>query len=159
MRCTRRFSCLVILCPLLVATLSRAADAAEQLLVSSRLNNQVLRYDGSGASIGWFDNGGDVHSPNGVVQGPDGMIYVSSRDGAQVLRYRFDGSFDRVFASGVEMIGPSGLTFGPSGDLYVALAGSVKRAGLPAIWSSPRGRVIRHSCCCIKRDGIFYYKM
>lgn len=106
------------------------AASDEQLLVSSRLNNQVLRYDGStGAAAGRFDIGGDLHTPNGIVLGADGMIYLSSRDGGAVLRYRFDGTFDRVFASGSEMVGPSGLTFGPNGDLYVAnsLANNVGR--------------------------------
>src|SRR4051794_5330296 len=98
------------------------AVARAELLVSSRLGNQVLRYSDAAvpAPLGQFNNGGNLVTPNGVLLGPDGMIYLSSRDGGQVLRYFINGQFDRVFASGPEMVGPSGIVFGPQGDLYVA---------------------------------------
>lgn len=94
--------------------------AHAELLVSSRLSNQVLRYSDGPTPLGQFNIGGGLLTPNGVLQGPDGMIYVSSRDGGQVLRYFLNGQFDRVFAQGPEMVGPSGIVFGPEGDLYVA---------------------------------------
>ena len=107
-----------------VATVGACLSDArgDDLLVSSRLGNKVLRYDGNGTFQNQFDQGGGLFTPNGVVLGADGMVYVSSRDGHQVLRYFTTGVFDRVFAQGPEMVGPSGLTFGPSGDLYVANA-------------------------------------
>ena len=104
--------------PLIVCALMNPASA--DLLVSSRLSNKVLRYSDAAAPLGQFDNGGGLITPNGVLQGPDGMIYLSSRDGGQVLRYFLNGQFDRVFASGTEMVGPSGIMFGPDGDLFVA---------------------------------------
>src|SRR6478672_7616494 len=108
-----------------------AANAARgDLLVSSRLSNQVLQYDDTPAFVGEFATGGNLITPNGLAFGPDGMLYVCSRDGGQVLRYDgATGVFDRVFAHGPEMQGPSGLTFGPDGDLYVAnsLADNVGR--------------------------------
>jgi DNA-binding beta-propeller fold protein YncE len=106
----------------LLLTPSLCAAQFTECLVSSRLANQVLRFDGAtGEFLGRFDGpGSGLQTPNGVLLGADGFVYVASRDGAQILRFHFDGTFDRVFASGPEMLGPSGIIFGPGGDLYVA---------------------------------------
>jgi streptogramin lyase len=106
-----------------------ATTLRADVLVSSRLSNQVLRYSDAGAPLGQFNIAGALQTPNGVLLGPDGKIYVASRDGHQILRYFTDGQFDRVFASGMEMVGPSGIVFGPNGDLFVgnSLAQNVGR--------------------------------
>ena len=92
------------ICFLSFLLLSQIASPAADLLVSSRLTNQVLRYDGNAQPTGPGAVGGGLFTPNGLAVGPDGMLYVASRDGGQILRYALDGSFDRVFAQGSEMI-------------------------------------------------------
>jgi len=97
---------------------------AEELFVTSRDNNSVLRYNGTtGAFIDDFvpDFSGGLEEPVGLVFGPDGNLYVSSEDSDQVLRYNgTTGAFIDVFASGGGLDFPFGLVFGPDGNLYVS---------------------------------------
>ncbi|MGK7904567.1 MAG: PEP-CTERM sorting domain-containing protein, partial [Hormoscilla sp.] len=72
------------------------------LLVSSLLNDQVLRYDGTtGFFLDVFASGGGLNEPTDITLGPDGNLYVSSVETDQVLRYDgTTGFFLDVFASG-----------------------------------------------------------
>jgi streptogramin lyase len=105
------------------------------LYVSSRLNHNVLRYNGTtGDFIDAFvpPAVGGLNTPRALVFGPDGNLYVVASFGAggaeTVLRYDgttgaplpAPGQTEAVFASGfAQDVGP-GLAFGPDGDLYVS---------------------------------------
>ena len=103
-----------------------AFDGNGDLLVASRLTEQILQYDGTnGAFIGAFAGGGSggLIRPRGVTYGPDANLYVSSDVTDEVLRYDgYTGVFIDVFASAGSggLDAPRGLAFGPDDDLYVA---------------------------------------
>ncbi len=97
---------------------------AGDLLISSRFNSRVLRYDAiTGTFVGVFGFGHDLANPNGIAYGPDGNLYVGNGDEARVLK--FDGQSGDFLGSFVTPATPGGLTncralaFGPDGNLYV----------------------------------------
>jgi DNA-binding beta-propeller fold protein YncE len=96
-------------------------DARADLLVSSRGNDRILRYDETtGAFLGVFASGPELVAPAGMAFGPDKNLYVSSNGTNEVLRY--DGSTGHLinhFAAGTGLLRPTGLAFGPDQNLYV----------------------------------------
>ena len=106
--------------------------AGQDVLVSSRFSNSVLRYEaGSGDFVGVFASEA-VLNPNGIAIGPDGSLYVGMGDLKRVGRYDgVTGDYlgDFVFddpdtpedeTGGMERV--RGILFGPDGDLYVSSA-------------------------------------
>jgi sugar lactone lactonase YvrE len=96
---------------------------AQELLVTSRNGDQVLRYDAaSGAFLGVFASGNGLDNPVGLTFGPDGHLYVASALSHEVQRY--DGSTGAFLGSivGGGISDPRQLNFGPDGNLYVAEA-------------------------------------
>ncbi len=108
------------------ALVSGHARAAQDVLVSSRFSNNVLRYDAlTGESRGVFAAGPELANPNGIAYGPDGHLYVGLGDGNAVLRYdgrsgAFIDSFTEPGAGGLSSV--RDIVWGPDGDLYVASA-------------------------------------
>jgi len=100
--------------------------AQAAMLVSSSLNNSVLRYDDTtGAFIDAFvaSGSGGLSHPDGLVTGPDNNLYVASNFSNSVLCYNgqtgaFIDAFVPTGSGGLE--GPTGLTFGPDNNLYVS---------------------------------------
>jgi DNA-binding beta-propeller fold protein YncE len=101
---------------------------------SGTSSGELLRYDDTtGALISSSGPNGvpnNMYHPQGVVFGPDGLLYVTVRTldkkaslGGAVLRYKADGTFVDTFildAGGVGQLNrPFGLAFGPDGLLYV----------------------------------------
>ena len=107
---------------LLVPFFLAAPLGAQDLLVSSRNSDQILRYDGTtGSFVGVFASGGGLDNPVGLTFGPDGNLYVANDVTDQVLRYDgTTGAFLGVFASGGGLDAPRQVNFGPDGNLYVA---------------------------------------
>ena len=73
-----------------------------------------------------ISSGGDLIQPQGVVIGPDGLLYLTSQDNHKIHRYsRFTGVYIDTLVSG-DMTYPDGLSFGPDNsgdgvpDLYVS---------------------------------------
>ena len=99
-----------------------AARAQDELLVTSRFTDHVLRYDlAAGAFVGVFASGGGLDNPVGLTFGPDGNLYVASGETDQVLRYDgASGAFLGVAAQGGGLNAPRQVNFGPDGALYVA---------------------------------------
>jgi streptogramin lyase len=102
---------------------------AGDLLVSSRFNSHVLRYDANtGTFVGVFASGHGMANPNGIAYGPDGNLYVANGDEGRVLR--FDGQTGDFLGSFVSPSTPGGLAspraiaFGPDGNLYVDSGGT-----------------------------------
>ena len=91
--------------------------------------SQVLRFDGvTGAFEAVVDEGnsGGLNNPEGMVFGPDGLLYVNSGGDNQVLRYDpATNEFVDVFVTEEDNGGlsdPVDLAFGPDGDLFVSSA-------------------------------------
>jgi len=97
------------------------AYAQQDLLVSARFGNNVLRYAGdSGDPLGQFDMGPPLSNPAGLALDQDGNVYVANFNTNEVLEYSPDGTFLGVFASGAKGFGfPLALRFGPDDNLYV----------------------------------------
>ena len=133
---TRALSFLATLSLLAASGTSQAS--IPDLLVTSRLTDEVLRYDGdTGAFLGVFASGGGLSNPVGLTFGPDGHLYVASGNNNRVLRYDgVTGAFLGIFASGNAIASPRNLNFGPDGHLYVALRA---RAELRAASGDPDG--------------------
>ncbi|MGK7903901.1 MAG: hypothetical protein AB4352_21345 [Hormoscilla sp.] len=99
------------------------------LLVSSRLNGQVLRYDGiTGEFVDVLVTAGSggLEDPLGITLGPDRDLYVSSGIlNDSVLRYDTQtGAFIDTFAVGPILDNPSSVVFGPDDNLYAISEGT-----------------------------------
>ncbi len=102
---------------------SSSSAFAGDLLVASRFTDDVLRYDASGAFVGFAATGGGLDNPVGITLGPDSMLYVASADTNQVLRYDpATGASLGVFCSGAGLSGLRHLSFAPDGALWVTSA-------------------------------------
>src|SRR5262249_52753364 len=109
--------------PLLALAFESAPLARGQdLLVSSRFSDQILRYDAvTGAFLGAFASGGGLSNPVGEGFGPDGNLYVVSKNTRQILRYDgSSGAFLGVFVDDPTLVEARHLAFGPDGNLYVS---------------------------------------
>jgi sugar lactone lactonase YvrE len=104
----------------LVGWFSSRAYAQQDLLVSARFGNNVLRYAGdTGDPQGQFDMGPPLDNPAGLALDQDRNVYVANFNTNEVLEYSPDGTFLGVFASSANGFGfPLALRFGPD-DLYV----------------------------------------
>jgi len=96
---------------------------AADLLVSSSLNDRVLRFNGTtGAVVNAFvtEASGGLNGPAGLAFGPGTQLHVAAGAANSVLRY--DGvtgaSIGSFATSGVST--PAGMVFGRDGHLYVA---------------------------------------
>src|SRR6185436_467470 len=115
----------VVVLTLATIVLSPASTlSAGDLLVSSRFNSRVLRYNAAtGTFVGVYASGWGVANPNGIAFGPDGNLYVGNGDEGRVLK--FDGQSGDFLGSFVTPSTPGGLAgcrailFGPDGNLYV----------------------------------------
>jgi DNA-binding beta-propeller fold protein YncE len=100
------------------------------LLVASRNNNRILRYDGTtGAFIGQFVGAGSggLTSPFGLAYGPNGNLFVTSDPGSVIEYDGATGALIGTFVSAANNGGlsePRGLAFKPDGHLLVASYGS-----------------------------------
>jgi len=107
--------------------LTAVPAGAAELLVTSRLTNQVLEYDAStGAFVGIFAGAGKdssgLQDPRGILLGSDGNIYVASYANDRVKKYSATGTYigDFVTAGSGGLDGPDGMCWGPDGNLYVS---------------------------------------
>ena len=102
----------------------------QDLLVSSRFSNNILRYDGAtGAFRNVFASGNGLANPNGIAYGRDGRLYAGLGDQGKVLRFNGQsGQFIDAFVQDDPatpadesggLSGSRGIAFGPDGDLYV----------------------------------------
>lgn len=107
-------------CVLLMGT---DCASGEDILVSSRFSNSIIRYDGvTGALAGTFATGPELQNPNGMAFGPDGNLYVGLGDAGAVLRYHGQtgsliGTFVPAGSGGLASV--RDIAFGPDGNLYV----------------------------------------
>jgi len=102
---------------LLAFTLGGMSSSAQaDLLVSSNLTNEVLRYEETtGGFLGVFASGSGLSGPSGLVFGPDNNLYVGSLNTNDVLRYDgTTGAFIDVFTSGGGLDLPTFITFTPT---------------------------------------------
>jgi len=104
-----------------VGSFPSRAYAQQDLLVSARFGNNVLRYAGdTGDPQGQFDMGPPLSNPAGLALDPNGNAYVANFNTNEVLEYSPDGTFLGVFASSADGFGfPLALRFGPDDNLYV----------------------------------------
>jgi sugar lactone lactonase YvrE len=106
---------------IIVGSFPSRAYAQQDLLVSARFGNDVLRYaGGTGASQGQFNMGPPLSNPAGLALDQAGNVYVANFNTNQVLEYSPGGTFLGVFASSASGFGfPLALRFGPDHNLYV----------------------------------------
>jgi outer membrane protein assembly factor BamB len=111
-------------CALALACVTVTGVCAGDLLVSSRFNSHVLRYDAvTGAFVSVFGAGYGMANPNGIAYGPDGNLYVGNGDEGRILK--LDGQTGEFLGDFVTPATPGGLAgcraiaFGPDGNLYV----------------------------------------
>lgn len=99
---------------------SAASASARDLLVTSLLSDEVLRYNATtGAFIGTLVSAGSggLDGPQGIAIGTDGVMYVASEYSGSIHKYdAATGAPLGVLASGLPA--PNDLTFGPGGLLY-----------------------------------------
>jgi len=107
-----------------LAATATSRIAAGDLLVSSRFNSHVLRFDAAtGRFVGVFASGYGMANPNGIAYGPDGNLYVGNGDQPRVLK--LDGQTGEFLGNFVTTATRGGLAncraiaFGPDGNLYV----------------------------------------
>lgn len=104
-----------------------------KILVGNTETNNIVAYDlKSGTFLGEFiaAGTGGLMSPDGLVMGPDSMLYISSglneaHDGQGILKFhpktgKFLGRFTHFENDEISILRPYGLAFGPDGHLYVA---------------------------------------
>lgn len=119
-----------------LALLAATAEAGDELLVTSRNSDQVLRYDArDGTFLGVFAAGPGLDNPVGLTFGPDGHLYVASAPTHDVLRYDgASGAFLGRFAFAGGLVDPRQVNFGPDGNLYVsdAASDSIRRFSWPS---------------------------
>ena len=102
------------LCAIAIALVTFGLSAASRvsagdLLISSRFNSRVLRYDAAtGTFVSVFAAGHDLANPNGIAYGPDGNLYVGNGDEGRVLK--FDGQTGDFLGSFVTPETPGGLS-------------------------------------------------
>ncbi len=113
----------MLLALLVVGSLGTAS--AQDLLVSSWLTNEVLRYDASsGAFLGVFvTSGSGMIRPHDTTIGPDRNLYVASSGLNGIIRH--DGTTGALIDTFVPngsggLSSPVGVRFGPDGHLYVS---------------------------------------
>jgi len=109
---------------LLLLVLAGALPAhAQDLLVSSRFSDNVLRFGLDGTPKGVFAQGNGLDNPNGIAYGPDGHLYVGLGDVGRVMVFDgASGAYLRDFVSPATAGGLSGcraIAFLPGGDLLV----------------------------------------
>jgi len=111
---------------LLIGSSAFAAD----ILVGSRLTDEVIRYDGTtGAYLSTFVSAGSggLQDPVGVTLGPDGNLYVASLSSHEILRYNgTTGALIDTFVTSASggLNQPADPYFGPDGNLYVSSVGT-----------------------------------
>lgn len=111
----------IALCVSTLAFGSTPEEADYELVVGSRWNNTLVRFNlETGSLLGTID--GPLSSPRGLTLGPDGDLFVGGCENDGVLRYNlktneFEGTFVGAGSGGLDC--PHGLVFGPDGDLYV----------------------------------------
>ncbi len=94
------------------------------ILVTSAVDDRVMRFDASGNFMGDFvtSGSGGLNYPTGLIMAPSGMLLVSSRDTHSVLSYNgtSGASMGAFVAAGLGgLVRPFGLTYGLNGNLFV----------------------------------------
>jgi sugar lactone lactonase YvrE len=108
-----------------------AFDPGGNVYVASSSQNEIFRYDPTGAPLpapgqagALYAQGGGLSGLGNIAFGPDGNLYAVSSTTNQILRYQgpsgsSPGAFMDVFVNNT-INNPNRLTFGPDHELYVA---------------------------------------
>jgi hypothetical protein len=108
-----------------------AFDPSGNVYVASYEQNEIFRYDPTGAPLpapgqpgALYAQGGGLSGLGNIAFGPDGNLYAVSGDTSQILRYQGpSGSSPGAFMDAIvnhTINIPNRLTFGPDHNLYVA---------------------------------------
>ncbi len=119
MRVLPCLSALLALLPVLAPS-----AGAQDLLVTSRFGDEVLRFDAAGNFQSVFARR-DLDNPVGLTFGPAGDLYVANAIDNRIVRY--DGASGAALGVFVELANNCGvrqIQFGPDGHLYVACGSS-----------------------------------
>ncbi len=111
---------LIVLGALLVAPLlaQLPPSSTGDVLVSSSLNDRLLRLDFRGVEIAAITVAG-VAYPRGIVVAGDGTVYLVSQNTNEVVVLDRSFAVVRRFPTGAVQ-GPTGAALGPNGNLFVA---------------------------------------
>ncbi len=108
-----------------------AAAAPQDLFVTSRNRDKIVRYDGeTGAFVENFVTfgSGGLDRTQDLLWGPDGHLYVSGFGNTAVLKYHGStGEFLGEFTHGFDLSSPTKMTLRPDGHLYVSQWGGSQK--------------------------------
>jgi len=135
------------LVPAAGATSVEAQEPVFDLLVSSRADNSVKRFD---AQTGVFDSGlvpsgsGGLNDTQEVLLGKNGQLLVTGLGNSAVLSYDLrTGTYLGEFTSGYTLQGPTKTNFGPDGHLYVSQWGNSQSS--VAVFDGTTGAFLREA--------------
>ena len=174
MRAATVVAVLAALLPMSVARAQADAEPASAPATSPEVDLVVTMHDGgghvlrldseSGRLLAEIDADPDTAAgADGVVVGPDGLLYVSGHGSDSVERYDpVDNSHvDTFVASGAAGLdAPRGLAFGPGGDLYVVSGNTARCSDSTVRVEPPPARWSTASCArrglVVGGDGDIY---
>lgn len=105
--------------PLNGATWLEVENGNGDLLVTSNLNNRILRYDRkTGQLLGDVVTPGFLAAPHGILRLGDGTMIVGSFVQNRIARFdERTGAYIEDFAAGAPLAGPGGLELSPDGTI------------------------------------------
>lgn len=134
---------------LLIASTGFAQAPLQDMLVSSRGTNAVVRFDGAtGAFVDVFIPPGTagLDRTQEVILDNDGDLLVTGRGNSTILRYsRRTGEPMGSFSSGYSLDAPTKIKRGPDGHLYVSQWGDRRGQTTVAVFDGATGAFIREA--------------
>ncbi len=146
---------------LLAASSASAQTVLQDLLVSSRDTNALVRFDGeTGAFVDVFvaPGAGGLRATQEVLLDHSGDLIVSGRGSSSILRFsRQTGEPRGSFTSGYVLDAPTKMSWGPDGNLYVSQWGDRTNQTTVAVFDGQTGAFLREATPNLDRPMDHYW--